>query len=809
MLRSSTPARWWDAPAALLLLAALFITASRLTVTRWTDDLHVVYVFTLFGAVAGLAVGQSAFSSRRAAVFALCYGLYTVPWVLGLTLTRLSDDALWIDRLYNLGIRLVNSILQLVRQEPVPDPLLFVFSMACISWGLGVHAGYTLTRHARVWRAVLPAGLALLIIQTYDPFWPGRIWYLAIYLFFVLLLLARTMYLHHRARWKREHVFLPTYLGMDFARVTVQATVLLVLVAWATPAMANAFSPAQSIWRDVSRPWITIRNRLENAVASLRDQVGGVYSVYSDSLLLGRGEELTDDITMVIEVPPYAPSPPRYYWRARTYDHYANGQWNTTIISDTLRINPDHPELSPLGAEPDAETEGQWTTAFTVTTAAPISTLFIPGQPMWVSRPARADVTHNPDGTSDIVAIHANPPLYAGEVYHVRSSFNDVTIAQLRSAGTSYPAWITSRYLQLPIDISPRVRELAREIAFDLDNPYDIAAAITLYLRTYIRFSETLPSSPPAGQDPMEWFLFDVRQGYCTYYASAEVTMLRSLGIPARLGVGYAEGDHESGENIYMISPSGTDLWPQDSKLYTVRRRDAHAWPEVYFPGLGWVEFEPTASQPTLYRPLGEESPEYDEEALSLRELESQQLAHWEEFMEEMNLPPDGSSLEFSPDSSALKPTTAIVILSFSLGLSLILLAFVWFRRHPRTFTPVPVLLQRGLMRFDLQSPAALSRWAIYASLSPLARAYAQVNYALTRLGAPPNPADTPAERTAALSRLLPEAAGTARQLLAEYQNMAYSLRPGNLDIAQQAGRDIRNLSWQVVIRKFLSRLQR
>jgi hypothetical protein len=307
----------------------------------------------------------------------------------------------------------------------------------------------------------------------------------------------------------------------------------------------------------------------------------------------------------------------------------------------------------------------------------------------------------------------------------------------------------------------------------------------------------------------MEWFLFDVRQGYCTYYASAEVTMLRSLGIPARLGVGYAQGDHETGENIYMISRRGTDLWPEESKLYTVRRRDAHAWPEVYFPGLGWVEFEPTASQPTLYRPLGEDSPEYDQEALSLGELETDQLARWEAFMEEMNLPLDDSPSELSPDSPALKPTAAIAILSFSLGLSLILLAFVWRRRRPRTLTPVPVLLQRGLGRFDLQSPEALSRWAIYATLSPLARAYAQVNYALARLDAPPDPADTPAERTAALSRLLPEAAGSARQLLAEYHNMAYSLRPGNLDIAQQAGRNIRNLSWQAVIRKFLSRLRR
>ncbi len=807
LLRSSTPGRWWDAPAALLLLAALFITVGRLIVTSWTDHLDLVQVLALLGAISGLALGQSAFSSRRVTIFALLYGLYTVSWQLGLTLARISDDALWSDRLYNLGTRLVNSFLQLMRQEPVTDPLLFMFFMACLSWGLGVYAGYTLTRHANAWRAILPAGLMLLVIQNYDPFWPGRVWYLAAFLFFALLLVARSMYLRHRARWQQERVFLPTYVGMDFARTTLQVTILLVLVAWGTPAVANTFSPVQSVWRDVSRPWLSIRDRLENVVAALRDQVGGVASVYGESLFLGKGSELTDDITLVVETQPSAPTPARYYWRARIYDYYENGQWSTTIVSDTLRFDPDDPEL--VLPETEQLAQGEWTSAFTVTTSAPISTLFIPSQFLWTSHSAQMDVAPNPDGTTDIAAIHANPAVNAGGAYHVQSFFKDVTIAQLRSAGTDYPSWVTDRYLQLPIDMSPRVRELARQITFDLDNPYDMVAAITLYLRTYIRFSEVIPSDPVAGQDPLEWFLFDVREGYCTYYASAEVAMLRSLGVPARMAVGYAEGQREAGEEIYMIGPRSTKVWSAGSQLYVVRHQDAHAWPEVYFPGLGWVEFEPTVSQPPLYRPLGEESDELPEDALSLLDVEPERRNRWEEIMEEMDMERGGAPYEPVTDTASLDPKMAIALLSLSLGLSVILLVLVWRRRTPRNLTPFPVIMQRGFSRFDLQPPAALARWVVYATLSPLARAYVEVNSALIRLGAPPAPADTPAERTMALSRLLPEAAGSARQLLTEYQDTVYGIRPGNLSIAQQAGRDIRRLSWQVVIRKFLARLRR
>jgi hypothetical protein len=140
------------------------------------------------------------------------------------------------------------------------------------------------------------------------------------------------------------------------------------------------------------------------------------------------------------------------------------------------------------------------------------------------------------------------------------------------------------------------------------------------------------------------------------------------------------------------------------------------------------------------------------------------------------------------------------------LGLTLTLVAFIWRKRRPADFPPFPVLLERGLHHFDLQSPAILSRWVLRTTLPLIARAYLEINYGLKRLRAPPAPADTPAERAASLSHLLPAATDPARRLLSEYHATIYSPRHGNFPIAREASRQVRALSWRTVIRRLIGR---
>jgi hypothetical protein len=139
-------------------------------------------------------------------------------------------------------------------------------------------------------------------------------------------------------------------------------------------------------------------------------------------------------------------------------------------------------------------------------------------------------------------------------------------------------------YLQLPDALPQRVRDLAARITKGADTPYDKAVGIEAFLRTY---TYTLDLPPfPEGRDLVDYFLFDAPGGYCDYYASAMVVMLRMVGVPARFASGYTRGTYN-----YNLGE------------YHVIGKDAHSWPEVYFMGMGWVEFEPTAAQPLLVRP--------------------------------------------------------------------------------------------------------------------------------------------------------------------------------------------------------------
>ncbi len=769
--RPAGEGKTWDAGAAFLLMAALLTASTRLLITDWTDHLTLASSLALLGAALGLALGSSRFPSGWAAVLALAYGALILPWQLGLTL---EQDIAWRERWIEVARRLASSFAQLVGQESVLDPLFFLALVGGLSWLLGVHAGYALARRADPWRAILPPGLAVLVIQVYDPI-SSRAGYLAAYLFFSLLLVAHTTYLSRRARWQETRTLVPPYAGLDLGRISLVVVAALLLVAWGLPGLARALPPAERIRDELNHFWEPLREPLNRAFAAVRGTGGVAVEAYGPQLALGRGRKLGETLLLTVQAPPSPAPGVRYYWRARTYDSYASGVWS----NETALTSPVVPSLTAQGLH---GAEGRWTATFTVTTAMPILTLYAPSQPVWVSQPARAVLAPNPDGTVDLIAVQADPYLQAGTSYRVRASLSAPTVAQLRGAGAEYPGWVIRRYLQLPPEITPRTLELARQIAAGQETPYDVAVAVTRYLRLSIRYRETVPPLP-SGREPVDWFLFDLREGFCTYYATAEVVLLRAVGIPARLAAGYATGERQG-------------------DIYRVRQKDSHAWPEVYFPGIGWVEFEPTVSQPEIQRPLGSVEGRVGEgpPAPQGEEGRRRPLGRFPE-MEEMELPEE----EFAGTPPAARRPALYGALLLILLVLLPLLATGRVLRRRVVWHPLPVLVEAGLRRVGLPVPAPLRRWAWRAGLPPLLRAYEEVNRALARLGAPPSPADTPAERVARLQQLLPSAAADLQRLLAEYQVALYSPRPGSPWAALQAGRVVRSLSRRVRIRRLWS----
>ncbi len=158
-------------------------------------------------------------------------------------------------------------------------------------------------------------------------------------------------------------------------------------------------------------------------------------------------------------------------------------------------------------------------------------------------------------------------------------SGNPVDLTRLISLLALHSDYVYSKYLQLPDTLPDRVKELATDITRNFDNNYDKVKAIENYLAENYLYTLN-PGRTPKERDFVDYFLFELQKGYCTYYASAMTVLTRCIGLPAR----YVEG--------YILPPKPVE---NTFRTYHVTNQQAHAWVEVYFEGFGWVPFEPTS----------------------------------------------------------------------------------------------------------------------------------------------------------------------------------------------------------------------
>jgi hypothetical protein len=166
--------------------------------------------------------------------------------------------------------------------------------------------------------------------------------------------------------------------------------------------------------------------------------------------------------------------------------------------------------------------------------------------------------------------------------YDAQSNIAQHAPAELRNAPQDYPPAVLLNYLQLP-RLDPRIAPLAAQITAPESNNYDKAVALERHLRTHYGYTLQLGNS--SHRDPLAYFLFERKQGHCEYFASAMAVMLRTLRIPSRVVNGFRTGEFN-------------DVTSQ----YLVRASNAHSWVEAYFPGYGWISFDPTPAAPAEVR---------------------------------------------------------------------------------------------------------------------------------------------------------------------------------------------------------------
>ncbi len=469
--------------------------------------------------------------------------------------------------------------------EPFFDRLAATLWWGLALWVVALWAAWLIRRQRQPLAAMLPGGVLLAVVASYSG---ASALFFAPLLAGLLLILAVVNFGLHEQSWRQRDIDIAEDIVADHSLWLMGFVVIVVSLALAV----SNLSPQKALKavRDLARPRPQAVQQAGEALGLLE---GGAALPFGASeggtlprqRLLGSGPELSQEIVMMVQVDGLATGdpdgtgdrPPTFYWRSASYDIYTGQGWMTSPTTrQELRANHELLSTAPPG--------WQWTRLRIQPANLSERQLFHAGE--LASASVRFAIDARPSNPETLPDLYSATLLdsFSAAGYRVDSIILQTGQAQLRAAGDEYPEWVRQRYLQLPPDLPERLVELAVNITSQALTPFDRALALEGYLR---QFSYTLDVPiPPQDQDVADYFLFDLQQGYCDYYATSMAVLGRIAGLPTRLVIGYAQGTFDPQRGSFLVSQA-----------------EAHSWVEVYFPGLGWAIFEPTAGLPVLERP--------------------------------------------------------------------------------------------------------------------------------------------------------------------------------------------------------------
>ncbi|MBC7237060.1 MAG: transglutaminase domain-containing protein [Chloroflexi bacterium] len=458
------------------------------------------------------------------------------------------------------------------------DVTFLLIGIVLLTWILVFNAAFALLRSRKAFIALLPLGAAVVANVSFTDIGMS---YVHFYLGVTLFTLVRANVQRMESFWRRLHLDFSPELRRDATVAGGALSIVVLVMALIIPYMTYAdavwlfwdnFGPKlMEFYKDLDKAFAG-RNPVPSPTPGkgrglLPHRIGGEGTLGDDVVLLVQTSDppppLDEELEMLSGVDPSVFITKRY-WRERTYDEYTGHGWDVGN-RDTRRVRAD-----------EAWTEVNYPHDVVTQTIEVIQDNA--GLAFTVNEPIKivdADYQVIARGPGDLAAIEVNTDMYT-----VVSMAPNPTEQQLQEAEGPYPDWVSQRFLSLPRSLPDRVRQEAERVvaAAGAKTRYEKARAIESYIRSFIYDLDVEP--PSLDRDFVDYFLFEAQRGYCDYSASAMVVMLRAVGVAARYASGYNMGqyDHTLG-------------------AWVVREENAHAWAEVYFPGLGWVEFEPTPTQ--------------------------------------------------------------------------------------------------------------------------------------------------------------------------------------------------------------------
>ena len=717
LVRRRGPTRFRPLDVVVLAAAAVVLIQAPSSVVEagWVANLEPLPRLALAGLLAGYLIERTRVPPPIGLLLGAALGLELITW----TYAQVAVGASLAERVDWLGGR-VGGWLDAVGSGGVSnDALVFALAMAGLAWLLGLVTAWLVFRDNAPWLAVVFNGIALLMNLSYAA--TSLVGYVGWFAFAACLLLAAHQLANRTELWRRAQLRVGWRVVANVLLGTALAAGALLSLAWALPSHVSSVEVASS-WNRVTSPWQNLEGDFDRWFAALNPTDRNARGLSFGRTLAPRGAfDLRD--TPVLEVKASGP----VYLRAATADRYA-GQAITSTETTASQFDA-NTDLLPQDAIPQGR--GLLTAQIKVL-ASRTAVAFAPDAPLRFSQPTTLDTRGDP---SDVATARLDTPLQQGQDYTVVSAVSIATNQDLRAAGENYPDWVRQRYLQLPRSLPRRVVETAHSVSRGATSAFDKAIAIETWLRDTYTYSTHVATVPP-DRDWVDYFLFESKEGYCDYFATTMVVLLRAEGVPARVASGFAPGEFDPGTGIS-----------------TVRENHAHSWVEAYFPRYGWITFEPSAIRPIPPRLEEAPAPAAAPEASTAQASDTSQLTP-EELDELLNIR-DQSTL--SPPPRPFLATLPGIILLVLGGIVLVglmaggLVLFAW---------------RRGFGSLQLyQRP--------YAELIKLGRWSGALRVRTS---------DTPFEVADRFGRQVPRAQTAIRDVTAAYVEGTYSTRPPTVD---------------------------
>jgi len=531
----------------------------------WLEQMDFLVPLGIWAVVIGGLLGMLRVTIVATLPVNAVIGAALLIWMIGGEYHTALDE---LGRLEALRAELLDWIAMVIRTGYPPQMSPYALGLGVLMWSIASTAAYVVYRHHRVLDAILLMGAAL--ITNMSATLTDLFGHLLLFVIAALLLWLRASLVTRQDGWQRRRVSETLEVPTSIMRSGILVAGASVALAWVLTSVAVA-APLTGAWRNLDVVWTDVRDQFEGVFGSLTNPQSRISGSSFGSSFTVSGEWVSNDEEVLV----LAAERPLYL-RTVTYDEYTGRGFSRTDGPRRGVAAGDPLFTVPTSERPTVDFGVRLESVAVEMRQTLGRNLFTAGSPLEIYAPV---LIQEPNGLPLLGGVESANPLASGETYEMAILVSEATEAQLAAAGTAYPQAVRDMYLDTS-GITDRVADLAREITADAENPYEQARALVRFFQGSDFTYSTVGPEVPRDADLVDTFLFaeNGRTGYCEYYASAMVLMARSVGLPARVAVGFAPGE-----------AAGDGLW-------LVRERNAHAWAEIFFPGHGWQIFEATKS---------------------------------------------------------------------------------------------------------------------------------------------------------------------------------------------------------------------